>query len=199
METINLGALITFVIVTIFTPGPNNISSSAMGILYGYKSTLHYLLGIALGFFVIMLLSGVVSLTLYSLFPSLEAAIRLIGAGYILWLAYKTLKSTYNLSAEDSAVLGMVSGILLQLVNPKTWVFGLTLYTTFLVGITNDIPLLVISAVILATIAFLATSTWAISGAAIKRLLVVSWLKKGINVGLALLLTYTAIELSGIL
>ena len=34
--------LISFVIVTTFTPGPNNISSAAMGVAYGYRRTLTY-------------------------------------------------------------------------------------------------------------------------------------------------------------
>jgi cysteine/O-acetylserine efflux protein len=199
MEAINLGAMLTFVFVTTFTPGPNNITSSSMGILYGYRKTVNYLLGIALGFFGIMLLSGIVSRTLYAIFPSLEIAMRLIGAAYILWLAYKTLKSSYQFSADDSPVLGFTNGLLLQLLNPKVWVYGLTLYTTFLATITNQVLLLIISAVFLAAVAFCATSSWAISGAAIRRLLRNPKFQKAINIGLALLLIYTAIELSGLL
>ena len=41
--------LISFVIVTTFTPGPNNISSAAMGIAFGYRRTLPYLFGITAG------------------------------------------------------------------------------------------------------------------------------------------------------
>ena len=47
--------LISFVIVTTFTPGPNNISSAAMGVAYGYRRTIPYLFGIASGFFLVML------------------------------------------------------------------------------------------------------------------------------------------------
>ena len=36
MESINLTALLTFVFITTLTPGPNNISSSSMGILFGW-------------------------------------------------------------------------------------------------------------------------------------------------------------------
>ncbi len=38
-------ALISFVAVTTYTPGPNNISAASMGVLYGYKRTLPYMLG----------------------------------------------------------------------------------------------------------------------------------------------------------
>lgn len=199
METINLGAFLTFVFVTTFTPGPNNITSSSMGVMYGYRKTLRYLLGITLGFFVIMFLSGVVSRTLYAIFPSLEVVMRVVGATYILWLAYKTLKSSYNFSAEDAPALGFVNGLLLQALNPKVWVYGLTLYTTFLAAITNNAVLLLMSAVFLALVAFSSTSTWAVGGAAIKQFLRHQRFQQALNTGLALLLIYTAIELSGIL
>lgn len=199
METINLGALLTFVLVTTFTPGPNNITSSSMGILYGYRKTIHYLVGIAVGFFGIMFISGLVSRTLYSVFPSLETIMRVVGAGYILWLAYKTLKTSYEFSADQSPVLGFANGLLLQLFNPKVWVYGLTLYTTFLAAIPAHIALLLISALLLALVAFTSTSTWAVSGAAIRRFLHNPQLQKVINTVLALLLVYTAIELSGLI
>jgi cysteine/O-acetylserine efflux protein len=94
MSSINFGALLSFVLITTFTPGPNNISSSSMGILYGYQRSVNYLLGIASGFFGIMLLSGLISRTLYTLFPAIEGALRIVGALYILWLAYKSLKTS---------------------------------------------------------------------------------------------------------
>src|SRR5215475_1239009 len=106
MNAVNLGALLTFVFITTFTPGPNNISSSSMGILYGYRKSLRYLLGITLGFFLIMVSSALISRTLYTLFPWLETVMRVIGAVYILWLAYKTLKSSYQFSSDASPTLG---------------------------------------------------------------------------------------------
>lgn len=199
MESINFGAFLTFVVVTTFTPGPNNITSSSMGILYGYRKTLNYLLGIAVGFFIIMLLSGVISSTLYAIFPSLESVMRIIGAGYILYLAYKTLRSTYKFSEDEAPALGFMNGFLLQALNPKVWVYGLTLYTTFLATITNNLLLMLISAVFLALVGFSSISTWTISGAAIKQFLRNPNFQKAVNVVLALLLVYTAIELSGII
>jgi len=198
METINFGAFITFVLVTTFTPGPNNITSSSMGVLYGYRKSLKYMSGIVTGFFCTMFLAGIISQTLYAIFPSLESVMRIIGAGYILYLAYKTLKSSYNFGEDSSPVLGFANGVLLQALNPKAWIYGLTLYTTFLAPITGNIIFLLLSAAFLACVAFCATSTWALSGAAIKRYLKNPNIQKGINIALAVLLIYTAVDLSGI-
>lgn len=199
MEPLNLSALLTFVFVTTFTPGPNNITSSSMGILYGYRATVRYLLGIVVGFFGIMALSGLVSRTLYQVFPALESTMRIVGAAYILWLAYKTFRMSYAFEGEAPPALGFRDGFLLQIVNPKVWVYGLTLYVTFLSSITGSVVLLLVSAILLAGVAFSAISTWTLTGALIKRVLRRPGVQRAINTVLTLLLVYTAIELSGLL
>lgn len=198
MDTINFGTFLAFVFVTTFTPGPNNITSSSMGINYGYRKTLKFLSGIVTGFFIIMLLSGMISQTLYALLPSVEVIIRIMGTLYILWLAYKTIKSSYQFTEDESPVLKFVDGFLVVTLNPKVWVFSLTLYTTFLAPITGNVIFLLISAIFLAGVAFCATSTWALSGAVIKRYLKNPKIQKSINITLAILLIYTAIDLSGL-
>ena len=82
--SIELFPLISFVLITTFTPGPSNISSASMGILHGYKGTLRFLLGLVSGLFLIMLLSGLISATLLRFFPALEPVLRYLGAAYIL-------------------------------------------------------------------------------------------------------------------
>lgn len=89
--------MLSFVLVTTYTPGPNNISSTSMGVLYGYERTLPYLLGITTGFLLLMVLCGLISGTLRSLVPAFETVLRIVGAAYVLWLAYETLRATYTL------------------------------------------------------------------------------------------------------
>jgi cysteine/O-acetylserine efflux protein len=44
------------VLISTFTPGPSNISSASLAVLHGYKNTLIYQVGLALGVFFFMLL-----------------------------------------------------------------------------------------------------------------------------------------------
>ena len=196
--SVNLVAFFSFVLVTTFTPGPNNISSASMGVLHGYKNTLKYLLGIATGFFFVMLLCGWISTTLLKVFPSFETALRFIGAGYILWLAFKTLLASYTFQENDRSLMGFARGLLLQVLNPKIIVYGLTLYSTFLASITSNPAYLVLSALFLAAMAFCSTSTWALFGSAIGTYLHQPKIRRFVNLGLSSLLVYTAIELSGL-
>lgn len=196
---IEMVPLISFVIITTFTPGPNNISSASMGLIHGYRKTLNYLLGIASGFFIVMLLCAYLSSTLLTVIPAAEEYLRWVGAGYILWLAYGTLRSTYSFSETNGGTRAFTTGFILQLVNPKVAVYGLTLYSTFLAPISGHLDYLSVSAVTFACTAFISTSTWALCGAAIKNNLKNDSFRKIINTALSLLLVYTAIELSGLI
>lgn len=195
----DLIALATFVFVTSYTPGPNNISSASMGILYGFKKTVNYLLGISMGFFVVMLLCGWASGALLAAFPAFERVLRIIGAGYILWLAWHTLKASYMFSEEEQSLFGFSKGFFLQLLNPKAIVYGLTLYSTFLLDRVTTLISLLFTALIFSIVTFSATTIWTLFGSAIRTYLDRPKVKQWINIALSLLLIYTAIELSGLL
>ncbi len=57
---------------------------------------------------------------------------------------------------------------------------------------------MLLSAAGLAVVAFSAVSTWALFGSAIRRFLHVAWVRQVVNALLALLLIYTAVEVSGL-
>lgn len=190
--------LASFVLATTFSPGPNNISSASIGILCGFRDTFRYLVGIMVGFFIVMLLCGWVSSALLQLLPTLESPLRLIGAAYILWLAFHTLKASYGFSEDEQKLLGFNNGLLLQLLNPKVIIYGLALYTTFLSTIVVRPLFLLISALVLASVGFCAVSTWTIFGTAIRTHLKQQWVGQVMNTVLFLLLVYTAAELSGV-
>ena len=195
---IDMIPLISFVIVTTFTPGPNNISSAAMGAAYGYRRSLPYLFGITSGFFLIMLTAAYLSSALLGIMPFAEQYLRWIGSSYILYLAISTLRADYGFLGNSEDTRAFTKGFVLQIFNPKVAVYGLTLYSTFLAGISGHIAWLSFFAAIFAMTALAATSTWAICGAAIRSSLKKELFRKAVNIVLALLLVYTAVKLSGI-
>lgn len=197
--TIEMMPLISFVMITTFTPGPNNISSASLGVIYGYRKTVNYLLGIAIGFFVVMMACAYLSSVLLNFLPSAERYLRWIGGCYIVWLAIGMMRSNPSTSDAGKPEMAFAKGFILQLFNPKVAVYGLTLYSTFLASISSRIAYLSLSAAIFAMTAFLATSTWALFGAAIKEKLKNDAFRKTLNASLAILLIYTAVELSGLL
>jgi cysteine/O-acetylserine efflux protein len=107
--------LVLFALITTFTPGPNNISSASMGVLYGYRDSVKYLTGIRVGFFSIMLLCAYVSSVLLNTIPSVEPILRVIGAAYILWLAIGTARASYAFDHTDAAPMGFKKSFFLLL------------------------------------------------------------------------------------
>ena len=196
---INLLPVISYVLISSFTPGPSNISSASMAILHGYKNTLKYQWGLAAGVFLLMLLIGWLSTALLNIFPALELILRYIGAGYILYLAFGILKASYTFVEKDMNSLGFMHGFLLQILNPKLFVYAFTLFSAFLASMTENIALLILLAVLLAAISFCATSVWALFGTGIKTYLQSPRLKIIVNIILSLSLVYAAISLTGII
>ena len=189
--------LISFVFVTTFTPGPNNISSASMGMRYGYRKTVAYLLGISSGFFVVMLACALLSNVLFSLFTFAERYLRWIGAGYIMWLAAGILRGNQDVAESEPVAAAYAKGFFLQLVNPKVAVYGLTLFSTFLAAVSGRVESIAAAAAILSLTAFAAMSMWTLCGAAIRIKLKRDSFKLAVNTALALLLMYTAVTLSG--
>ena len=190
--------IISYILISSFTPGPSNISSASLAVLHGYKNTLKYQVGLAAGVFLLMFLSGLLSGTIVKIFPSFEPIMRYVGAAYILYLAFGILKASYTFTEKVSKPLGFVHGFLLQILNPKLFVYAFTLFSAFLATITKNTIVLLLVVTFLAVVAFCATSTWALFGTAIRTHLQQPRLKLFVNVLLSLSLVFTAISLTGI-
>ena len=198
MNEIDLVTLVPYVFITTFTPGPNNISCAATTARWGLSRTWSYLFGIAAGFVVLLSLCGVFSGALMVLLPWLQTYMRWVGAAYILWLAYGIARSDTSGKVEGTSSLrGFSKGFVLQFVNPKAILYGVTLYTAFLSPIlARPVPVL-ISALLFAVIGFSSILTWAVFGLGIERFLQSPMHRKIMNGCFALLLVYTAAKVAG--
>jgi cysteine/O-acetylserine efflux protein len=190
--------ILSYILISSFTPGPSNISSASLAVLHGYKNTLRYQAGLAAGVFLLMFVSGLLSTTIVKLFPSFEPIMRFIGAIYILYLAFAILKASYTFTETDSKPLGFMHGFILQILNPKLFIYAFTLFSAFLATVTRSITILLLVVTFLAAVAFCAASTWALFGTAIKNHLQHPRLKMAVNIILSLSLVYTAISLAGV-
>jgi cysteine/O-acetylserine efflux protein len=196
---INLFPALAYALISTFTPGPSNISTVSVAVMHGYKNSLTYQAGLAVGVFLIMFISGLITTTLLGIFPMLEQVMRLVGAAYILYLAYTLLRATYAFNDQPVRAAGFVSGFLLQVLNPKLMVYAFTLFSSFLAPLTNSVALLFAATLVLTAIAFCSTNLWAAFGNAVKVFLREPRQRAVVNIILALSLVYTAIALTGII
>jgi len=198
MSLIDFRTLIPFALITIFTPGPSNLTSASMGINFGIKKTMHFLYGDFIGFFILMLFCGFFSKLLFMIFPFIEPIMRWVGATYIFYLAYNTFKATFSLEKnENLSVLGFYNGLLLQLSNPKGIIFCLTLFSTLLKPIIENPLIVIIFSLSFALLVFSSILTWTLFGAIINKYLRNKNVRISINSIFALLLIFTALNIIG--
>lgn len=191
----NLIAFLSFIFITTYTPGPNNITCASFGMHLGYKQTFKFLMGIVAGFFSVLWICVLLSSVILKMAPFINTYLKYIGAAYILWLAYHTLKASYTSSSEIKELATFGRGFLLQLVNPKGIFYGITVFTTFLYepdkGIISHAPWIFV----LALVCFSGISIWTLFGSFIQKYMKNETLKKAINIILSLALVYTALQI----
>jgi threonine/homoserine/homoserine lactone efflux protein len=154
--------------------------------------------GMFLGFLSIMLACSMGVETLYTVFPTIEIPLRVCGAGYILWLAWKVLNTPQRAHKHHQRLGSLKDGLVMQYANPKVIFYGLTVTSSFLAPqITHTIPLIGAS-VFLAGMAFLATSSWALLGTFFRRYLAKPRIHTVFNAVMAGLLVYCALSILGV-
>jgi cysteine/O-acetylserine efflux protein len=163
---------LSYAVVTTFTPGPNNISALAIGTRVGYKRTLPYLLGICLGFFIILFASGILTDFFIKNYAVISPWLKWIGVAYMSWLAISLYLPHASTGVTEVREGTFLSGLLLQFVNPKGILYGITIYTSFSILIANSFPTVLISAVLLTLLGFTSISLWAKTGVALQKVMV---------------------------
>ena len=189
---LDLLAVLSYALVSIFTPGPNNITSSSLGMRVGYPRTLRFIAGVVTGFFCIMVTSGLLTELLVSAYGQIALFLKVVGISYLLWLVYTILRPVQGVHASKEVGARYRDGLLLQIVNPKVILFGLTMYATLLAPLTRNWLAVLLSAALLAVLSFCSTSLWALLGASIQRFIANPKVRFAYSLTLVGLLLYAA-------
>lgn len=186
-------SFLSYAVVTSVTPGPNNIMSMSNGIRNGFKRTLPFVLGVGAGFFLVMLLCTAFCSVLSALIPKLKLPMLFAGAAYMLYLAWKTFRSSDHIE-ENHAHDGFLSGLLLQFINPKIFIYCILSMETYILPLYHGqaVPL-VGFAFLMTLIGLTFTLCWSAFGSAFQRLFTRH--ARVVNTVMALFLVYCAVSL----
>ncbi|WP_179031433.1 LysE family transporter [Paenibacillus kribbensis] len=183
-----------YALVTSFTPGPNNIMSLDSARRLGLKKAFPFLLGVTAGCFVIMLLACYFNLALYHFLPRFKIWMNVLGSLYMLYLAVKIAKSKSSTKDNDhNGGYTFKSGLLLQFINLKVILYGITVISTFVMPYDASYIALFIISLLLTGIGFAAIVCWAVFGALFQRFL--NKYERSFNIVMALLLLYSALSI----
>ena len=121
----------------VLTPGPNMIYLVSRSVVQGRRAGLISLTGVAVGFFVYLIAAAAGIATLFALVPAVYMAIKLGGAGYLLWLAWKAVRpggdsvfAPKPLPDDPPRRLFMM-GLVTNLLNPKIAILYVSLLPQF--------------------------------------------------------------------
>lgn len=183
----------TYAIATAATPGPNNIMSMSNASRFGFRKSLPFNLGIWGGFSLVMLLCTIFCSLLSAFIPKIKLPMLVLGGLYMLHLAWDTFHSGTEIK-EDYSRSGFVSGLLLQFVNPKIYIYCIMSMEAYILPYYNgNLPVLFAFAMLLAFIGFVFTLCWSAFGSLFRRLF--STHAKIVNAVMSLLLVYCAVSL----
>jgi threonine/homoserine/homoserine lactone efflux protein len=203
MTTELLIAFVAFAFVTSVTPGPNNMMLLASGVNFGLRRSLPHMLGISLGFMVLVMAVGLGLGQLFEQVPMLYSVLRYLGAAYLLYLAWKIANSGApdSQAGERGKPFSFLQAAAFQWVNPKAWVMAIGAITTYTPQEDFLVNVLLIAA-LFALVNCPSVGLWTVAGSLLR-----NWLKnprvlRGFNIGMALLLVaslYPIVTDSGLL
>lgn len=161
--------LTLFSIISSITPGPNNFMALTSGANHGYKKTLPLIVGVCIGFLLMLFLVAAGLGQLFKLFPITYIILKVACCAYICFLAFK-IANTKKFQMQDNSnkPVSLLQSAMFQWINPKAWMATITIITTFTVP-HNYMQSLIIGSVITLVIIFISVSTWALSGLIVRK------------------------------
>ena len=199
MSATELTALLLFATAMSFSPGPNTTLSTALAANLGLKRAMRFCLAVPMGWTLLLVATGLGLGALITSVPVLRLAVKVLGVGYMVWLAWK-LAVAGQMSQVNAARLNVTfwQGVGLQFVNIKAWMLALTLTAGWVFNAggqpaANPYERLAITSVVMMCFAFSSNFLYALVGSLLRQ-----WLAQGarllwFNRALALVLVATAL------
>ncbi len=198
-----LETLISFSIATLalaISPGPDNIYVLTQSLANGTKSGIATTAGLISGCIVhtTLLAFGISAIIMTS--DEIFYGIKVLGACYLLYLAYKVYKSDEHISLAENAPKKSYTqlfktGVIMNLVNPKVMIFFLAFFPGFLWNEDgNTVLQFYILGITFMMVSFITFSSIALAAGKISSLisqwksmgLALKWLQIAVFVGIAI-------------
>lgn len=181
-----------------WTPGPNNSMLAMSGANFGLRATVPHILGISLGFPVMIFLVAIGLGEVFRQSPLLQEVMRWLGAAMLLWMAWKIAGAgAPGNKGKVSRPFRFHEAAAFQWVNPKGWMAAIAITAQFVHPGTEIQTAGIIAATFLVA-GLSATVAWALFGQMIGRFLATPARLRAFNVTMALLLVgFLAVLLVG--
>jgi threonine/homoserine/homoserine lactone efflux protein len=162
--------LMSYCFVMSATPGPNNVMLATTGASFGYRGALPVILGIQAGIFVQTMLVCAGLGSLFVAYPMAQQVLRIAGALYLMFLAWKLAGASVTGTSASKAV-SFAQATLFQALNPKSWLKAITMASVFLPAQGNLLANALLVSLIGTVVGMPCNVMWALFGVSIRSVL----------------------------
>ena len=146
-----------------FTPGPNNAVASYSGFNFGIKKTIPLIMGVWLGYTVLVILINFVLISTFIKYPLIQEVIRILGTLFLIYLAYKISFSEPSKEGKKINPVKFIDTFTFQFLNPKGVMAAITLISNFVLEddyLNSSLTVIVVCSLTAIT----SITTWAFLG-----------------------------------
>ena len=182
--------MINFLLARLFilsTPGPGVLSTAGLGAAYGFRAGYAYIAGLFVGSNLVMfsVVSGLAAIVLQ--INGLRTILLIASTSYLVYLAARIAFAGSKVGfIHSDKKLGFGSAITLQIINPKAYVVGTTMFSGFPIFPDAFMQEVVVKVIILNLVWIPVHFGWLYAGASIKRLALSNEAQRRINIFMAL-------------
>ncbi|MGV1718595.1 LysE family translocator [Vibrio furnissii] len=162
-----LSAMALFAFVGAVSPGPVNVMATYAGAQFGWRKASIHVLGASVAYVLVVFICGVALGEMSQGIPLLVPVMRWVGSLYLLYLAVRILMAK-DLGLNSNPQMAMkalfVQGSLIQLLNPKAWIFASSGVSLYVLNQVNTHSALGWFCSLSLVICFIGVGVWAVLG-----------------------------------
>ncbi|WP_295766224.1 LysE family transporter [uncultured Oscillibacter sp.] len=151
------------------TPGPANLCTLSTALRYGRAAALRQWRGLFAGFFIVSMAAMFIARSLGTAMGRYAGALSWVGAAYLLWMAWHTLRSSGGGPGKAAEAPGFLSGLLVNLTNVKVILFCLMTQASYVLPYSSSFRALLPVALFLPVIGPSCNLVWMFAGAALQK------------------------------
>ena len=157
-------SLLFFGIAASLSPGPNNIMTSYTAFNFGIKKTIPTMLGVIIGWTLLVILLQIGSLVVFQKFEIIQKIVRFFGSIYLIYMAYKISFSSTKSEKFSPKPITFLNTFFFQFVNPKSIIIALAAISMFINPQENLIRDSIILTIIFFLMAVGSQAAWCLMG-----------------------------------
>ena len=142
MTAFVIGNFLLYCLINAFTPGPGNILALNTVTNYGWRKGKKLFFGIFAGYYVVQIICALFVFGIATFLPNVLDVMKYVGAAYILFLAIHIAVSKPTEDTKSKSA-SFIKGFMLQFVNVKIYLFGITALTGFITDYSKELWVLI--------------------------------------------------------